>query len=63
MAGLGNAAVSATQERIARAVGVTRETVNKRLGILADAGLIRVARGSIEVVDWVALARRRETGG
>jgi CRP-like cAMP-binding protein len=60
--GLCNARVSATQEGIARAIGVTRETVNKRLAILEDMGLVRTLRGQIEVLDWEGLAARRDQG-
>jgi CRP/FNR family transcriptional regulator, cyclic AMP receptor protein len=60
IAGATSSAVSITQEKMARAIGVTRETVNKRLAVLAGAGAVRLARGSIEVTDWEALARRRE---
>jgi len=60
LAGVSNSRVSITQERIARAVGVTRETVNKRLAALERQGLVRTLRGQIEVLDWDALAARRE---
>jgi CRP-like cAMP-binding protein len=60
--GFSNARVSATQELIARAVGVTRETVNKRLAALEGLGLVRTLRGQIEVLDWEGLAARRDQG-
>jgi CRP/FNR family transcriptional regulator len=58
--GLCNARVSVTQEGIARAIGVTRETVNKRLAVLEGQGLVRTLRGQIEVLDWEGLAARRD---
>ena len=48
---VGRPGVRRTQEEIAEAVGVTRETVNKHLGILAARGFIRVGRGEIEIMD------------
>jgi CRP-like cAMP-binding protein len=43
--------VKRTQEEIAEAVGVTRETVNKHLGLLQERELIRTGRGGIEIVN------------
>jgi CRP/FNR family cyclic AMP-dependent transcriptional regulator len=51
--------VACTQEEIAGAIGVTRETVNRHLQRLQDDGLVRVARGSVTVVD---AERLRELG-
>ena len=62
LAGIGNAKVSVTQERIARSIGATRETVNKRLAALEGQGLVRTLRGQIEVLDWEGLAARRDEG-
>jgi CRP-like cAMP-binding protein len=59
----GPARVDATQDRIARAIGVTRETVNKRLAELESRGLLRTLRGGIEVLDWKGLAGERDRGG
>ncbi len=50
-AAAGGPSVRRTQEEIAEAVGVTRETVNKHLGTLASRGLIRVGRGGIEILN------------
>jgi len=60
LAGLGNSGVTVTQEGIARSIGATRETVNKRLKRLEASGLLRTLRGRIEVLDWEALASRRD---
>ncbi len=51
---------SCTQEEIAAAVGVTRETVNRHLARLQDEGLVRVGRGSIRIMEKDKL---RERGG
>ncbi len=55
----GGPSVRRTQEEIAEAVGVTRETVNKHLGTLAAQGLIRIGRGGVEVVDAQGLQSLR----
>ena len=47
-----------TQEEVAQVVGTTRPTVNKVLQAAAAAGILRVRRGSIEVLDLDQLARR-----
>jgi len=60
LAGVDNGRVAVTQDRIALAVGVTRETVNKRLASLERQGLLRTLRGQIEILDWDGLAARRE---
>jgi CRP-like cAMP-binding protein len=51
------AVLYATQEDIAEAIGVTRETVNKYLGDLQARGLLRVARGIVRVLDGRELRR------
>ena len=56
--------VSATQEEIAAAVGLTRETVNRHLGQLQADGLIRVGRGGVKILDPSRLASlRRDVDG
>jgi CRP/FNR family transcriptional regulator, cyclic AMP receptor protein len=60
LVGIGNPTVAVTQERIAQAVGTTRETVNKKLKGLEREGLLRTLRGQIEVLDWQALEARRQ---
>jgi CRP-like cAMP-binding protein len=60
LAGMDKARIEVTQEKIARSIGVTRETVNKRLATLEAQGLLRTLRGEIEVLDWEGLAARRE---
>jgi CRP-like cAMP-binding protein len=47
-----------TQEEVAQVVGTTRPTVNKVLQAAAAAGILRVRRGSIEVLDLDQLAHR-----
>jgi CRP-like cAMP-binding protein len=50
--------VTATQEEIAAAVGLARETVNRHLALLQEEGLLRVSRGCITVLDAAGLAGR-----
>ena len=50
--------VACTQERIAEAIGATRETVNRHLQRLQDDGLVRVGRGVVTVVDAARLRSR-----
>ncbi len=47
-----------TQETIATMLGVRRETVTEAACALQAAGLIRYARGRIELVDRSGLERR-----
>jgi CRP/FNR family transcriptional regulator, cyclic AMP receptor protein len=47
-----------TQEEVAQVVGTTRPTVNKVLQAAAAAGILRIRRGHIEVLDLDQLARR-----
>jgi CRP/FNR family cyclic AMP-dependent transcriptional regulator len=44
-------AVRRTQEEIAEAIGVTRETVNRHLGYLQARGFIEIGRGEIALID------------
>ena len=44
-------AIGTTQEEIAKAVGLSRETVNRHLNELQNAGVIDLGRGEIRVVD------------
>jgi cAMP-binding proteins - catabolite gene activator and regulatory subunit of cAMP-dependent protein kinases len=60
IAGADKPRVAVTQGELAQAIGVTRETVNKKLGDLEARGLVRALRGQIEVVDWDALAELRD---
>lgn len=57
IAGSANRSVTVTQAELGRAVGCTRETVNKYLGLLEERGLVKVERRCIGVPDWEALAR------
>jgi len=54
----GTSAIDATQDQIAEAIGVTRETVNRYLRRLQDEGLIRVGRGTVELSRPEELERR-----
>jgi CRP-like cAMP-binding protein len=54
----GSAVLSVTQDEIAQAVGVTRETVNKYLQILQADGIIQVGRGNLQIPDCEALGER-----
>lgn len=55
--GLESAAVTATQAEIARCLGLSRETVNKRLAEFEASGLLATGRAEIRVPDWEALER------
>jgi CRP/FNR family transcriptional regulator, cyclic AMP receptor protein len=46
-----------TQEELAQVVGATRPTINRTLKEGEDAGVVRLARGRVEVLDRDALAR------
>jgi CRP/FNR family cyclic AMP-dependent transcriptional regulator len=50
--------VPLTQEELAQLTGTTRPTVNRLLRDAEEAGVLRVARGRIEVLDVDALAAR-----
>ncbi len=43
--------VRITQEQLASMIGATRESINKHLNSFADAGMIRVDRGKIDILD------------
>lgn len=47
----GNYVIDITQENIAEAIGVTRETVNKYLQYLRDENIVTAGRGRIEILD------------
>lgn len=47
-----NSSIVVTQAQLARYLGLTRETVNKRLNQLEEEGLIRTRRGVLEIPDW-----------
>lgn len=51
----GRRVVAVTQEALADAVGVTRETVNKYMALLQRDGVAAVRRGTVEVCDVDAL--------
>lgn len=48
--------VSITQAELGAAIGCTRETANKYLGLLAGRGLIELERSSVVVPSWEKLA-------
>jgi DNA-binding GntR family transcriptional regulator len=47
--------IDITQEELALLAGVSRQVANKALQSLEEAGLLRLERGGITVVDLVAL--------
>jgi len=51
----GGPTIEGTQDEIAAAVGLTRETVNRHLGRLQGLGLVRVDRGRVTVLDTAGL--------
>jgi CRP/FNR family cyclic AMP-dependent transcriptional regulator len=50
--------VPITQDDLAGMTGTTRPTANLVLGKLADAGIVRLARGRIEILDLAGLRRQ-----
>ncbi len=55
IAGMESSSISATQAEIAASLGLTRETVNKRLAELEDRGALRTSRGSLVIENWSLL--------
>lgn len=51
-------AIPLTQEELAQVVGTTRPTLNRLLRDGEQAGILRIGRGRLEVLDRDALARR-----
>lgn len=47
--------LNVTQEEIARAVGITRETVSKHLHQLQEESVLSLRRGEITIHDWISL--------
>jgi CRP-like cAMP-binding protein len=58
----GGGEIRCTQEEIAAAVGLRRETVNRHLAQLQADGLIRVGRGCVVLLDAGALSQRCGSG-
>jgi CRP/FNR family cyclic AMP-dependent transcriptional regulator len=56
--GTGSVTLPLTQEQIAQLAGVTRPTANRVLRSAQEAGLLRMARGRIDVLDTGGLSRR-----
>jgi CRP-like cAMP-binding protein len=54
----GSSAIPVTQDDLATMAGTTRQTVNRVLRQAQDNGLLRLARGSVEIADAPGLARR-----
>jgi CRP-like cAMP-binding protein len=55
--GAGRRELRVTHQQLAEQVGATRENVSRVLGFLQDAGVIRLGRGRVELLDLEALAR------
>jgi CRP-like cAMP-binding protein len=51
-------AIPLTQEELAQVVGTTRPTMNRLLRESEDAGVVRLARGRLEILDVDGVARR-----
>lgn len=51
----GNMVLTVTQEELAEATGLSRETVNRHLGLLQKCGVVEVSRGRITVLRPEAL--------
>jgi CRP-like cAMP-binding protein len=51
-------AIPISQSDLAGLAGVTRQTANRVLAAVQEAGIVRLERGSIEILDADALARR-----
>jgi CRP/FNR family cyclic AMP-dependent transcriptional regulator len=58
LAGLYGTNVALTQEELAGVAGTTRPTVNRVLRECAEAGLVALRRGGVEILDAAGLARR-----
>ena len=57
-ANLDGTVIALTQEEFAQVVGTTRPTINRLLRDGEEAGILRVARGRLEITDHTALTRR-----
>ncbi len=55
--GAGLREIRTTHQDLAAQVGSNRENVSRVLGLLRDRGLLRLGRGTIEILDHEALAR------
>jgi CRP-like cAMP-binding protein len=58
---LGSSAIPVTQDDLATMAGTTRQTVNRVLRHAQDNGLLRLARGRVEIADAAGLAKRART--
>jgi CRP-like cAMP-binding protein len=56
----GSCTLAATQDELAQAIGVTRETVNRYLQILQAESLLTIGRGHIDIPDIDVLRDRAE---
>ena len=55
--GVESSAVATTQAEIARSLGLSRETVNRRLAEFEAQGLLSTRRSEVAIPDWDALER------
>ncbi len=55
---LGSDSIPVTQDDLATMAGTTRQTVNRVMRQAQDDGLLRLARGKVEITDAARLARR-----
>ena len=59
----GQSVVRTTQESMADATGLSRETINKHLGAMQKIGLVEISRGSVTLVDIDRLSSLGYAGG
>jgi CRP/FNR family cyclic AMP-dependent transcriptional regulator len=57
----GAGALTVSQEELAFMLGVSRQSINRQLGLWQDQGLVRTSYGRIELLDSAALARLAQT--
>jgi CRP/FNR family cyclic AMP-dependent transcriptional regulator len=57
----GAGALAVSQEELAFMLGVSRQSINRQLGLWQDQGLVRTSYGRIELLDSAALARLAQT--
>jgi CRP/FNR family transcriptional regulator, cyclic AMP receptor protein len=62
LASAGTDALGVSQEELAFMLGVSRQSINRQLGLWQDQGLVRTSYGRIELVDPDALARLAAQG-
>jgi CRP/FNR family cyclic AMP-dependent transcriptional regulator len=57
----GSGALAVSQEELAFMLGVSRQSINRQLGLWQDQGLVRTSYGRIELLDTAELARLTRT--